>query len=125
MDQTNSIFMPGLTRRGPVYNASYSFAGLPAVSPVMKYGIMAALLYLGAKKKLPFGLYGGAAAAFAVYQFFPDASSVTPASGAPSASDIASLTAGSSTVQTPDISPPMPNVGFPSGSISGLGMYES
>jgi hypothetical protein len=87
--QQNSVFQPGLTARGPVYNAN-TFGALPTLSPMVKYGIMAALLYLGTTKKLPFGMAGGAAAALAVWKFLPDAS---PSAGAPSAADIAKLTA--------------------------------
>jgi hypothetical protein len=101
MDQTHSVFMPGLTRRGPVYNSAgenaFGALTMPTLSPMIKYAIMAGLVYLGAKKKIPFGLYGGIGAAFAVWQLFPDASSLVPASGVP-----------------------MPNVQFPAGSISGM-----
>lgn len=116
MDQTHSVFMPGLTRRGPVYNA---MGALPAISPMVKYALMAGLVYLGATKKLPFGIAGGAGAAFAVWKLFPDVTASTAASGAPTAADISNLTAGAGNIVPPEFSPSMPNVNFPSGSIAG------
>jgi hypothetical protein len=128
MNQTNSVFMPGLTRRGPVYNALGANHGrnylnglgaylsaLPAIPSFAKYALMAGLLYLGYDKKLPFGVAGGAAAAFAVWQFFPDASAPA-ASGAPTAADINVSTAGAGMV-TPDISSVL---ALPTPSLSGL-----
>lgn len=73
--QKNSVFMPGLTQRGPVYN----LGALPTVSPMIKYGIMAGVLYLGMKKKIPGGMLGGAALAFAVYNFLPSTATAAPA----------------------------------------------
>jgi hypothetical protein len=94
MDQTRSVFIPGLTRRGPVYNSTYGFGGLyeraeanrvkfagmpfmnqglnglgaltlPALPAVVQYGAMAALLALAAFKKIPMiPAIGGAAALY-------------------------------------------------------------
>lgn len=132
MEQSHSVYMPGLTRRGPVFNSTYGFGAmpprafktqpynfgailtpgmlgaLPALSPMTKYGIMAALLYLGAKRKLPLGLMGGAAAAALVWQFFPNAASATAA--APVTVDTSGMVA----IPPPDISNlPIPTVGIP------------
>jgi hypothetical protein len=108
MDQTHSVFMPGLTRRGPVYNTlgrirdrgSYLGAymsGLPALPSYLKYGIMAGLVYLGYKKQIPLMLAGGAA--IAVWQMFPDASAVAAqGSGPPTALDISNTTAGAANI---------------------------
>lgn len=96
MNQANSVFMPGLTARGPVYKANSPLgaylSGMPALSPMIKYGAMAAALYAGYAKILPFGMMGGAAAAAAIYTLFPDAS--TAGSGAPTPAQIASSTSG-------------------------------
>lgn len=119
MDQTHSVFMPGLTRRGPVYNA---MGALPTVSPMIKYALMAGLLYLGAKKQIPFGILGGAGAAFAIWKLLPDAGGgAAAASGAPSATDISNLTVGAGDIAPTDFSQiPMPSgINFPTGSISG------
>src|SRR5882672_4521177 len=118
--QKNSVFQPGLTARGPVYNATPpGFGALPALSSPIKYGLIAALLYLGYAKKIPFGLPGGAAAAFAVYQFFPDAAAAA-AAGAPSAADIAASTAGAGNIDVGTIDPgTVPSISLPS--LSGLG----
>jgi hypothetical protein len=122
MDQRNSIFMPGLTRRGPVINALGKlkhrgpyFSGLgdlPALPPLLKYGAMAALVYLGLTKKVPLLMAGGAA--IAVWQVFPDAPAAIQGSGAPSAQDISVTTAGAATIPAPDLSNiPIPNVSIP------------
>jgi hypothetical protein len=95
VNQEYSIFMPGLTARGPVYRANSPLgaylSGLPALPTVVKYGAMAAALYAGYAKLLPFGIVGGAAAAFAIFEFFPDSS--VQGSGAPTAAQIAADTA--------------------------------
>lgn len=104
--QENSVFMPGLTARGPVYNG---MGALPVLSPMIKYGLMAGLLYLGYKKKLPLGVTGGLVAAAAIWKLFPDAAPVA-ASGAPTAADIAASTAGSSNIAQPDFSDVTPPV---------------
>lgn len=126
--QTNSIFQPGLTFRGPVQNspgqgyAGLGALGLPILPPMVKYGLMAGLLYLGYKKKIPFGLPGGAVAAFAIWQFLPNAAPAA-ASGAPSAADIAASTAGASDIAPPDfasVTPPAVNMP----AMSGLGITE-
>jgi hypothetical protein len=103
MNQSASVFMPGLTARGPVYSANSPLgaylSGLPALPPMVIYGAMAAALFAGYKKMIPFGLAGGAALAFGIYELFP--SSATSGSGAPTSSDIAASTAGASTI--PDL----------------------
>jgi hypothetical protein len=139
MNQLNSIFMPGLTRRGPVYNSTFGsitrpgpritrgnsnylnglgayLSGLPALPSMAKYALMAGLLYLGYDKKLPLGIAGGAAAAFAVWQFFPEASTAAQGSGAPTVSDITATTAGAGMI-TPDISSVL---ALPTPTLSGL-----
>jgi hypothetical protein len=72
--QQNSVFMPGLTRRGPVYNANPSFgsylSALPTVSPGIKTAIIAALILAGVTKKIP--LYVAGVGAFAIWNFLPD-----------------------------------------------------
>jgi hypothetical protein len=124
MDQTHSVFMPGLTRRGPVYNEAGTgdlLGALPTVSPTVKYALMAGLAYLGYRKTIP--LYVAAIGAFALWKFLPDAAtpSVTPASGAPNATDIANAAAGAGIIVPPDFSSvQMPDVNFPAGSIAGL-----
>jgi hypothetical protein len=148
MEQSHSVFMPGLTRRGPVFNSTDGVRGLgsmparrfpsqpfsldylggppmiqpsapilnpamlgalPALSPMVKYGLMAALLYLGVKRKIPFGLMGGAAAAGIVWQFFPDSAS---AGAAPITANVGPI---DTTIPPLDISQmPLPSVGIPS-----------
>lgn len=85
LSQRNSVFMPGLTSRGAVYNSSGGMLGaLPVVSPTVKYGLIAALLYFGTKKKISLPVLG--AAAFALYQFVP---STAVAAAAPITTNIA------------------------------------
>jgi hypothetical protein len=95
VNQEYSVFMPGLTARGPVYGANSPLgaylSGLPALPSTVKYAAMAAALYAGYAKILPFGLAGGAAAAAAIYSLFPDAATV--GSGAPTSTQIAASTA--------------------------------
>ena len=96
MDQSRSVFIPGLTRRGPIYNSTYGFGGLyeraeanrvkfgsmpfmnqgmsglgaltlPALPMTVQYGAMAALLLLGILKKIP--LIPAIAGAGALYLF--------------------------------------------------------
>lgn len=77
MEQSNSVFMPGLTARGPVYGGSDGLLGaMPTVSPMVKYGIMAAVAYLGYKKKIP--MAAALLAEFAVWKFLPDATLLPP-----------------------------------------------
>ena len=132
MNQKNSVFQPGLTTRGPVYygmgnmpmNHGRNYlnglgaylSALPALPSVAVYGVMAALLYLGYKKKIPFGVAGGAAGALAVWSLFPTAAQ---GSGAPSAADVSALTANAATV-TVDPS----TLSLPTPTLSGLGMYQ-
>ena len=71
--QNNSVFMPGLTRRGPVYN---SLGALPVLSPTMKFAAIAALLGLGYKKVIP--MWAAGAGALALWQFFPSAVVAAP-----------------------------------------------
>jgi hypothetical protein len=146
VEQSHSVFMPGLTRRGPVYNASDGAYGLgsmparrfpsqpfsldylggttqpvapilnpamlgalPSLPPMLKYALVAGLLWLGAKRKIPFGLLGGAAAAAAVVTLFPDSS--TPAA-APVTANVGPI---DTTIPPLDISTlPIPTVGIPS-----------
>lgn len=68
--QANSVFMPGLTTRGPVYNG---MGALPSLSPAMKFALIAGLLGLGVTKKIPLGLAGIASAL--VWTLLPDAAS--------------------------------------------------
>lgn len=102
MNQAESIFMPGLTSRGPVYRANAPLgaylSGMPALPPTVIYGAMAAALFLGYKKVLPFGIAGGAALAFGIYELFP--SNAVQGSGAPTAADIAASTTGINQIQT-------------------------
>lgn len=80
MRQNNSVFMPGLTSRGPVYN---SLGLLPTLSPMVKFGVIGALLYFSAvKKKLPLPV--AAVGAFAVWQFFPTDASASSTAATPS-----------------------------------------
>lgn len=58
MDQTHSVFMPGLTRRGPVYN---SLGAMPVLSPNIKLAIELGLIAAGVMKKLPLPIALGAA----------------------------------------------------------------
>ena len=82
--QRNSVFMPGLSRQGPVYNSNY-MSGLPALTSGMKLALVAGLLAAGMFKKIPL-MYAGLGA-FAVWSFFPDDTSAatlaTPAAVAP------------------------------------------
>jgi hypothetical protein len=72
MDQTHSVFMPGLTRRGPVYNA---LEGLPTISPGVKFAIEAGLIAAGLFKKVPLPV--AIAGAFFVWKMFPDNAPIT------------------------------------------------
>ena len=102
MNQKYSVFMPGLTARGPVYAANSPLgaylSGLPALPSVAIYGLMAASLFAGYKKMLPFGIAGGAGVAAAIYFLFPN--SDTSGSGAPTAANISAATAGAATIDT-------------------------
>ena len=71
--QSNSVFMPGLTARGPVYN---SLGALPALSSPIKFGLIGVLLYLGVKKKIP--MIAAGAGAIGVWMLFPDAAQAAP-----------------------------------------------
>lgn len=71
--QSSSVFMPGLTRRGPVYNANTQsnqtlgayLNGLPALPSGMTLAVMGGLLALGFFKKIPLPLAAvGAGAAW-------------------------------------------------------------
>lgn len=73
MDQTYSVFMPGLTRRGPVYN---SLEGLPTFSPLMKFGLIGVLFYLGMSNKIPMIVAAGGA--LAAWKFLPDTNTSPP-----------------------------------------------
>lgn len=79
MNQMNSVFMPGLSARGPVYGADASFGALPTLSPMMKYGLMAGLAYLGYKKTIP--MVAGIGLALALWKFLPDATTIPPVAG--------------------------------------------
>lgn len=104
MDQTNSVFMPGLTRRGPVYN---SFGALPTISPGVKFAIEAGLLAAGVFKKLPLPIAIGAA--FLVWKMFP--ATPAPVASGLTAADQSNMT----TVPPFDASQlQMPTVGIPS-----------
>jgi hypothetical protein len=85
MDQTHAVFMPGLTRRGPVYNSTYAFgsylSALPVLSPTMTYAILAAIGYLGLKKTIP--LWAAGAAAVAVWKMNAGASAPVVANVGP------------------------------------------
>jgi len=111
LSQANSVFMPGLTRRGPVYNASPGFGDLPTLSPGVKFALEGGLLAAGLFKKIPL-VYAIAGAAL-VYFMLPDTASAGAAANAASAAmpiDTSSL----NTVPTLDISSiPMPTVGIP------------
>ena len=72
--QKGSVFMPGLTTRGPVYNA---LGALPALSSTMKLAIVGGLLAAGLLKKIPL-MYAGIGAAV-VWTMFPDAAAAAPA----------------------------------------------
>lgn len=104
MNQQNSVFMPGLTARGPVYKAdsplgsylSSYLSGLPAIPSTVKYAAMAAALYAGYSKMIPGGLITGAALAAGIYSLFPD--SAVQGSGAPTAAQVAASTAGAGTI---------------------------
>lgn len=76
MEQSHSVFAPGLTARGPVYNA---MDGLPTVSPMVKFGLIGALLYLGMNKKIP--MIAAGAGAFAIWQMLPSTATAAPIPG--------------------------------------------
>lgn len=105
MNQKNSVFMPGLTTRGPVYNANSPLgaylSGLPALPSYVIYAAMAGALFAGYKKILPFGMAGGAALAFGIYELFPMSDSAVQGSGAPTPAQISASTAGAATI--PDL----------------------
>jgi hypothetical protein len=69
--QGNSVFMPGMSRRGPVFNSPFTLGALPTLTPPIKYGLMAAILAAAALKKISYPVAGIGAAA--VYLLFPDA----------------------------------------------------
>jgi hypothetical protein len=71
--QSNSVFMPGLTARGPVFNA---LSGLPALPSPVKFALIGGLLYLGMKKKIP--MVAAGAGAVGVWMLFPDAAAAAP-----------------------------------------------
>jgi hypothetical protein len=116
MDQRQSVFMPGLTRRGPVINALGQYLGdMSTLSPFVMYGAMAGLAYLAYKKKIP--LIAAGAGAAGIYYFMSGPTAVTAAqgSGLPSAQDISNTTAGAALIQPPDLSNiPTPIVNIPS-----------
>lgn len=102
MDQTHSVFMPGLTRRGPVYNA---LGAMPVLSPNTKLAIQVGLFLAGVVfKKIPAPVALGAA--LLVWKLFPDTASAPVASTTPP------------NVAPPDFSNyfstlPIPTVGIP------------
>lgn len=73
LSQQNSVFMPGLTSRGAVYNAdgNSGFGALPPISTPIKLGLIAAVIYFGMQKKIPLPVLG--AVGFGIFKFFPDA----------------------------------------------------
>lgn len=71
--QQNSVFRPGLTMRGPVYN---SMGALPTVSPGLKTAIMAALILAGVTKKIPLSV--AAVGSFAIWKFISDGTTAAP-----------------------------------------------
>lgn len=79
LSQKNSVFMPGLTSRGAVQNSTSNgmLGALPTVSTPVKFGLIAALLYFGNKKKIALPVLG--AAALAIYKFVPTADAATVA----------------------------------------------
>jgi hypothetical protein len=108
--QQNSVFVPGLTRRGPVYNVVGPMGGLPSLSPGIKFAIEAGLIAAGIFKKLPLPL--AIAGAFAVYQLFPDSTTGSVANASTPAAPIDT----SSLLQVPAFDAsglPMPSVGIP------------
>jgi hypothetical protein len=115
MDQRHSVFMPGLTRRGPVINALGQYLGdMSTLSPFVMYGGMAVLAYLAYKKKIPLIAAGAGAAGIYYFMSGSTAAAAAQGSGVPSAQDISNTTAGAAIIQPPDLSNvPMPTVSIP------------
>jgi hypothetical protein len=78
--QANSVFVPGLTRRGPVYNVVGPMGALPNLSPGIKFALEAGLIAAGIFKKVP--LVYAVGGAFLVYMLFPDATTGAVANAA-------------------------------------------
>jgi hypothetical protein len=78
--QANSVFVPGLTRRGPVFNVVGPMGALPTLSPGIKFALEAGLIAAGIFKKVPLPVAVGGA--FLVYMLFPDATTGAVANAA-------------------------------------------
>src|SRR5271155_2936843 len=133
MNQAQSVFIPGLTRRGPIYNSTYGFGGLydraesrrqdfrglpfmnqglgalalPALPSMVQYGVAAVLIALAAMKKIPMipAAAGAAAVVFLFPTATPGATPVVSTTPPDLSSALATATASLQNLPTPTLPP--------------------
>jgi hypothetical protein len=117
--QTNSVFEPGLTRRGPVFNAGTNFGDLPSLSPTVQFALEAGLLAAGLFKKIPLPYaVGGAALLYFLFSQSSSTAVAAPTTGAAANAASPGMPIDTSSLnQVPTLNTsniPMPTVGAPS-----------